>query len=377
MIKLEDKPNVIAPNADYPYGDIKDDTGIDDGTPVDREVYADHHQFFAKMFAESGLTANDLPDNATNGFQLYQALIENMKLQASNETLAFNGIFNEDLTSLAIPGNKTDFFIKNDIMYLVDSSTSVIRRYNLLTNTLLPNITTAFAPQGIFVTESRIYVTRSTPLNRAVVVYDLDGVLQAAEGYLFSTSALVNPTKIHVSASSGNLIAYVADVYPGGPTEGVIYLNLTAKTTSVANSIVQAGIVDFSFYDTGVFSSSFLYIATKTQIIKYSVAEKKAMSQTITVPETSTSVDQPVISSIHVYGGKIYCTTYYFVMSPTAQAGIFAFNFTDSGTTYGSFYRRNDSVAGLFIYKNKMYYDVNSGDIKVVKQNLLSNPSID
>jgi hypothetical protein len=74
MIKLEDKPNTIPPSVDYPFGDIKDVSTGNPGTPVSRQVYADFHQFFAKMFAESGLTANDLPDNETNGFQLFDAL---------------------------------------------------------------------------------------------------------------------------------------------------------------------------------------------------------------------------------------------------------------------------------------------------------------
>ena len=48
-IKLEDKPNTVAPNADYPYGNIQDNTGSNNGTPVNTLVYSDLHQFFAKM----------------------------------------------------------------------------------------------------------------------------------------------------------------------------------------------------------------------------------------------------------------------------------------------------------------------------------------
>lgn len=73
-IKLENKTNVTAPGGDYPYGNIKDDTGVGDGTPVDKQVYADFHQFFARMLALSGITANNLPDNQTNTFQYYLAL---------------------------------------------------------------------------------------------------------------------------------------------------------------------------------------------------------------------------------------------------------------------------------------------------------------
>lgn len=75
-IKLENKPNVVAPGGAYPYGNIKDDTGIGDGTPVDTVVYADFHQFFARMLALSGITPNNLPDNNTNGFQYYESLAQ-------------------------------------------------------------------------------------------------------------------------------------------------------------------------------------------------------------------------------------------------------------------------------------------------------------
>jgi len=76
MIKLENKSNVNAPNATFPYGSIKDDTGVGDGTPVDVQVYGDFHQFFARLFNSSGLVANGLIDSEANGFQLYEALLK-------------------------------------------------------------------------------------------------------------------------------------------------------------------------------------------------------------------------------------------------------------------------------------------------------------
>lgn len=82
-IKLENKVNTEAPSATYPFGNIKDNTGSNNGTPVDKNVYADFHQFFAKMMFESGIVYNDLPDNNTDGFQYWLALLENIKKTAS------------------------------------------------------------------------------------------------------------------------------------------------------------------------------------------------------------------------------------------------------------------------------------------------------
>ena len=78
-IKLENKVNTEAPSVAYPFGNIKDNTGSNNGTPVDKNVYADFHQFFAKMMSESGIAYNGLPDNNTDGFQYWLALVEAVK----------------------------------------------------------------------------------------------------------------------------------------------------------------------------------------------------------------------------------------------------------------------------------------------------------
>jgi len=73
---LENQTNALPADLTYPYGDIKDDTGANDGVPVDRIVYADIHQFFARMVDQSGaVVLNDLADNNVNGFQFYEALL--------------------------------------------------------------------------------------------------------------------------------------------------------------------------------------------------------------------------------------------------------------------------------------------------------------
>ena len=73
-IKLEDKTRVMPPNGEYPYGQIKDRSGEERGTPVNAEVYGDIHQFFAKLMDAAAITHNGVPDNAYDGFQLYEDL---------------------------------------------------------------------------------------------------------------------------------------------------------------------------------------------------------------------------------------------------------------------------------------------------------------
>ncbi len=72
---ITDKPNTTAPDADYPFGNIKDKTISVHGTPVNKIVYADFHQFFAKMMDYAGVTPNGLPDNEYSGWQLMESLM--------------------------------------------------------------------------------------------------------------------------------------------------------------------------------------------------------------------------------------------------------------------------------------------------------------
>ncbi len=95
---LQNKPQVEAPSARYPEGRIKDDDGSGTtGTPVNEDVYGDIHQFFARLMAENGITPNEIPDNAYDGFQLIKALcnewIEIPLLSGFTSTLYYRRVF--------------------------------------------------------------------------------------------------------------------------------------------------------------------------------------------------------------------------------------------------------------------------------------------
>ena len=53
MILLKDKENVDAPDSDYTFGVMRDDTGSDDGSRMNTIFHSDYTQFFEKMFSES------------------------------------------------------------------------------------------------------------------------------------------------------------------------------------------------------------------------------------------------------------------------------------------------------------------------------------
>ena len=79
MKLLQNNTRAGAPNADYPFGYIVDENGSNNGTFIDSNFLNDLWQLKEKMFDESGLTANGLPDNLTNGFQLFEAFKKVLK----------------------------------------------------------------------------------------------------------------------------------------------------------------------------------------------------------------------------------------------------------------------------------------------------------
>jgi len=60
--------------ANYPNGRIKNNTGGNDGTPVNEQVYGDIHETLAKATRLYGIAYNGLPDNEANGYQLLEAI---------------------------------------------------------------------------------------------------------------------------------------------------------------------------------------------------------------------------------------------------------------------------------------------------------------
>lgn len=79
MKLLQNKDNSKAPDVDFPYGSMRDRSLGTPGNKVNADFMSDYTQFFERIMALSGLTANGLPDNATNGFQLVDAAIRVIK----------------------------------------------------------------------------------------------------------------------------------------------------------------------------------------------------------------------------------------------------------------------------------------------------------
>jgi hypothetical protein len=121
-IDLLEKDNIQPADSDFPFGNIRDkEPGVQNGTPVNVKTYGDFHQFFAKMFFESGLTYNNLPDNDYTGFQFYQALLLVAKLKAFERA---NPVF-ATIASVSLSASTSNTFINYVVVTDVDEILSV------------------------------------------------------------------------------------------------------------------------------------------------------------------------------------------------------------------------------------------------------------
>jgi hypothetical protein len=75
-INKGDQPNIDKSNLPaYPNGQIQDNDGTDNGTPVARVVFSDIFEFFDKLMRLAGLGYSGTFDNEQNGYQLIKALM--------------------------------------------------------------------------------------------------------------------------------------------------------------------------------------------------------------------------------------------------------------------------------------------------------------
>lgn len=96
MIPLLNKPNVNGSSPTYPFGETRNNPGDNTGTPVNTILVGDVVQLMEKVMHESGITANGLPDNEANGWQLFEAFRKVM--QPFKE---FTGLYNVVLTTIS------------------------------------------------------------------------------------------------------------------------------------------------------------------------------------------------------------------------------------------------------------------------------------
>lgn len=143
MKRITDKENHDIVSSTWPYGKIRDDSGANDGTPVNADVYQDHHQFFEKLMDDNLETPSGQLDNSVNGFQLNDALTRQIfganlitkacttqatynilqgELETNNVAVIFGDttiIRTANTDKLQINANNTIFVVYNKNVYVV------------------------------------------------------------------------------------------------------------------------------------------------------------------------------------------------------------------------------------------------------------------
>lgn len=107
--EITDFGNFTPVSSTYPYGQIKDDTGSNDGTPVNVLTNGDIQQFFQKMMAGSGITPNGNPDNADNGFQLWEANLTAISANVAQVVILMLGSSYDTATGYVLSGLSSAF----------------------------------------------------------------------------------------------------------------------------------------------------------------------------------------------------------------------------------------------------------------------------
>lgn len=105
MKPITDKQNTDVASSTWPYGKIKDKTSTESGTPVNADVYQDHHQFFSKLMDAANITPNGQLDNASNGFQLHDAHVASIETMIKAYLLSIVGASNVSTNQYYFFGN--------------------------------------------------------------------------------------------------------------------------------------------------------------------------------------------------------------------------------------------------------------------------------
>lgn len=132
-------------DSDYPSGDIKDDSGANDGTENNRKSNADMQQFFQKILRLAVATPNGLPDNEYNGFQLIESIFKLLKRPGEyipfdrSSSAIISGRYNPFIEVLAGAPNLGDISLEDSSTAEIDLGCVLIKNNSSNSIDITPN----------------------------------------------------------------------------------------------------------------------------------------------------------------------------------------------------------------------------------------------
>jgi hypothetical protein len=168
---LTNKTNVDNADADYPNGRIKDDTGSNNGTPVDEDVYGDLHQTEERGVQEARDWEADVQmdrnaDSRLNDYQFFQARRKNQPVAE----LYKNGYFTDVLTNLGAVDFVADCFVFQGELYVADQGSNDVEVFKLQTGAAARTI-----GNGVFGDVNSIQIIATGSFGEGLL-YGLDNV---------------------------------------------------------------------------------------------------------------------------------------------------------------------------------------------------------
>ena len=177
--------------ANYPNARIRNNSGSNDGTPISESVYGDFHETAAKMMREANMTYNDLPDNVSNGYQLFEA---NKRIATKNDYVGSATIQGVDTIYFDTP---LDCFKVNESMIFNVNfdSTTVINKATCVT----PNFTKTIVISGPFKSGQKVRLINESSRILLSGIYETSDIpnllsrLNALEGIIGTMNKIITP----------------------------------------------------------------------------------------------------------------------------------------------------------------------------------------
>ena len=177
--------------ANYPNARIRNNSGSNDGTPISESVYGDFHETAAKTMREANMTYNDLPDNVSNGYQLFEA---NKRIATKNDYVGSATIQGIDTIYFDTP---LDCFKVNESMIFNVNfdSTNAINKATCVT----PNFTKTVVISGPFKSGQKVRLINESSRILLSGIYETSDVpnllsrLDALEGIIGTMNKIITP----------------------------------------------------------------------------------------------------------------------------------------------------------------------------------------
>ena len=340
---LKDRTNIQAPNANYPNGRVIDDTGAGDGTPLDESILGDYHQFFAKLMRDADVVPNDLPDNETDGNQLFFSYFMPF--------LKLHGVFNEPKPSEAFFGGLQDIWVVGNKAYLPQAS--IISVFDVTDGSPIPSESFGSGvlslALNITIEGAKAYVSDRTL--EKVLVFDITtGAHLSSED--FGTGVLNFPKKVVINDGK----AYVVD----SSNSRVHVFDLITSNHLSAKDLGTGGELP---------SPNSLFIAFKRIYVSDSIVKEVRVFDLSTSSHLSSedfgSGTFNIPQGIWIIGKKMYVVDF-------VNKKVYVFDVgTGNIIPLETFDLTGFSPIGIFITRDRAYVTSDFGAGDVTKQNLI------